>query len=129
MLRAMVCSLVMVGMCLVLASADDKTDKNKTGKDKNQKEAKITKVDPKKGTVTVQMKDDNGKETQKTFRLAEDVEYMDSTGKVASIDFFTSGDSVLIVEREGKISKMKKQDRTNKDQRDQINKGKKEPGK
>ena len=36
---------------------------------------------------------------------------MDSTGKVATIEIFTSGDLVLIVEDDGKISKMKKKDK------------------
>jgi hypothetical protein len=117
MMRSMVSSLVVVGLCLALATAaEDKNDKSKTTKDKHQKEAKITKVDSKKGTVTVKMKDDKGNDVEKTFRLAEDIEYADSTGKVASVDFFTSGDMVLIVEREGKISKMKKKDnKSNKD--------------
>ena len=48
---------------------------------------------------------------EKTFKLAEDIRYMDSTGKVAAVDVFTSGDYVLIVEREGKIHEMKKHDR------------------
>ena len=105
--------------CVGFAAAADKekTDSkdktNNTNKtDKKGKEAKITKVDAKKGTVTVKMKD-HGKEVEKTFKLAEDIEYMDSTGKVASVDLFTAGDMVLVVERKGKICKMKKCDQNN----------------
>ena len=83
--------------------------KDKTAK--KAKEAKITKVDAKKGTVTVKM-EDKGKEVEKTFKLAEDIEYMDSTGKVATVEIFISGDQVLIVEAEGKITKMKKCDKS-----------------
>jgi hypothetical protein len=70
-------------------------------------EAKITKVDAKKGTVTVKMQD-NGKEVEKTFKLAENVEYADSTGRFATAAIFTSGDMVLIVEHDGTITSMKK---------------------
>ncbi len=53
-----------------------------------------------------------GKDVEKTLKLAENVEYMDSTGKVATVDIFTSGDLVLIVEREGTITKMTKKDKS-----------------
>ena len=118
MLRSTLCSLVVLGLCTALAVADDK-DKTgkKDSKDKREKEAKITKVDAKKGTVTVKMKDKDGKEVEKTFRLAEDVRYLDSTGRVAAIDVFTSGDMVLIIEREGKIQQMKKKDKSRTDRK------------
>jgi len=123
MFRSMLCSLVVVGLFVGFAAAEDKdkTDTKKTDtKDKSGKKAgkestaKITKVDAKKGTVTVQMKGKDGKETEKTFTLAEDIEYADSTGRVATADIFTSGDMVLIIEREGKVSKMKKKDKNDK---------------
>jgi hypothetical protein len=85
------------------AGAQDKTDKT----DKKAKEAKITKVDVKNRTATVKMPNKTkDKDVETTFKLAEDIEYMDSTGKVATIEIFTSGDLVLIVERDGMISKM-----------------------
>jgi hypothetical protein len=74
-------------------------------------ELKITKVDVKTGTVTAHMQV-KGKDVEKTFKLAENIEYMDSTGKVAAVDIFTSGDLVLVVEREGTITKMTKKDKS-----------------
>jgi hypothetical protein len=114
MFRSMLCSLVMLGVCVGFAAAEDTKDKTaKTDKkEKKHKEAKITKVDAKKGTVTVKMEGKDGKDVTKTFKLAEDIEYMDSTGRVATVDIFTSGDLVLMVEREGKICKMKKKDKS-----------------
>ena len=50
--------------------------------------------------MAVKMKSDD-KEVEKTFKLAETIEYVDSAGKVAAADIFTSGDMVLIFEREG----------------------------
>ena len=121
MLRPVLSAVCVLALCVVFATAaDDKDNKDKNAKDKatkkdknskNQRQAKITKVDAKKGTVTVQMKDKDGKETTRTFTLAEDAEYLDSTGRVARVDVFTSGDYVLIVEAEGKIKQMKKQDK------------------
>ena len=64
-------------------------------------------MDAKKGKVTVTRKDQDGKEVDKTFYLAEDAEYVDDTGRVATIDVFRSDDEVLIVEREGKIAVVK----------------------
>jgi hypothetical protein len=66
-------------------------------------------MDTKKGTVTVKMKS-KGDDVEKTFKLAEEIEYVDSTGKVATIELFTLGDEVLIVEADGKITKMKKKE-------------------
>ena len=100
MFRSILCLVVMLGVC---GGCKGKTD-NKA------EEATITKVDAKKGTVVVKMQSE-GKEVEKTFRLAEDIEYMDSTGNVESAEIFTSGDMVLIVEREGTITKMKKKDK------------------
>jgi len=123
-LRWLMGSLCVLAVCGLLAAAEDKDRKDKNDKDrssksdkdkgdkksKDQKEAKITKVDARKGTVTVKMKDKEGKEAERTFTLAEDVEYLDSTGRVARLDVFTSGDYVLIVEAEGKVKQMKKDD-------------------
>lgn len=73
--------------------------------------ATITKVDAANGTITVAMKGHKGKEVEKTFQLVEDAEFVDETGKVVAIDVFQSGDDVLLVEAEGQIKKMKKQDK------------------
>ncbi len=77
-------------------------------------EATITKVDAKDGTITVKMMDKDGKEVEKTFQLTEDAEYIDTTGRVASLDVFQSGDQVLFIEREGKIKELKKDTKHNK---------------
>ncbi|HEY2415163.1 MAG TPA: hypothetical protein VGI40_23165 [Pirellulaceae bacterium] len=77
---------------------------------KENDEATITKVDSKAGTVTLKMKDKNGKETEKTFTLVEDAEYIDSNGRVAALNLFRNGDQVLVIEGEGKITSIKKSD-------------------
>ena len=78
-------------------------------KDETGKEAKIAKIDVKTGTVTVKMQPKD-KEVEKIYKLAEEIEYMDSTGKAATVLIFTSGDLVLIVESEGTITKMTMKD-------------------
>src|SRR5665213_864819 len=66
-------------------------------------EAKIVKVDAKAGTITVKMTDKDGKDVERTFRLVEDSEYFDSTGRIAVLDVFQSGDDILLVETDGTI--------------------------
>jgi len=75
--------------------------------DKGQ-QATITKVDAKNETVTVKMKDKNGKEVERVFKLAGDIRYFDSTGRAVAIDFFRSGDLVLVVEAEGRLKELHK---------------------
>jgi hypothetical protein len=70
---------------------------------KDQVKATIEKVDRENGTITVKMKDKNGQEVEKTFKLTADIDYFDSTGKVAKIGVFRSGDEVLIIEAKGKL--------------------------
>lgn len=119
MFRSMLCSLALMGLCVgfVAGQRDKGEAKDTTSKtDKKGKKghhAKITKVDPKKGTITLKMKH-KGKEVEKTFTLAEDAEYIDSNGNVATVDVFTSGDLVLVIEREGKIKKLQKRDKNKK---------------
>jgi uncharacterized protein (TIGR03067 family) len=87
-----------------LAIADDQ----KNTKADQPAKATITKVDAKAGTITVRMKDKEGKEVEKTFKLTDDIRYLDSTGKVARIDIFESGNDVLVVEAEGKLRELHK---------------------
>lgn len=108
MIRSILCSMLLLGLCATLAPA---AEKEKADKGKKGHEAKIVKVDPEKGTVVVKMTNKKGKEVEKTFKLAEDVEYADSTGKVASLDIFTSGDMVLFVDSEGQIKKLTNKDK------------------
>ncbi len=83
--------------------AEDAKDKANKGQ-----QATITKVDAKNHTVTVRMKDKSGKEVEKTFKLTEDIRYLDSTGKVAAVDVFRSGDEVLVVEAEGQLKTLQR---------------------
>ena len=95
-----------VALCVALSTATA-ADKNDNKNAKNGKQATITKVDPKAKTVTVRMKGKDGKDVERTFKLTEDVRYFDSTGKVAVLDVFRSGDMVLIVEEEGRIKEVR----------------------
>jgi hypothetical protein len=83
--------------------ADDDKDK----KAKKEVRARIVKVDPDKGTITLKMKKGD-EEVEKTFKVAESIRYLDSTGKVAAVDIFKADDDVLVVEAEGKITRMKR---------------------
>jgi hypothetical protein len=121
MLRTVFGSFLAVAILAGGALGDDtKSGKQKEEQERLKKEGKkatITKVDPKHGTVEVKMKNDKGKEVNKTFHLTRDIFYFDSTGRVVDIDVFRSGDDILVVEREGKLHAMqqdKKNDRSGK---------------
>lgn len=97
---------------VLLAGSALAADNKKDDKDKKGEKAHIVKVDAKNGTVTVKMKDKDGKETEKKFTLTGEEQIFDDNGKtvrMADIDVFRSGDYVLIVERDGKLREMHKQ--------------------
>ncbi|SRR5579883_897626 len=119
MLRAFLGSVAMLFLMVSLVTADDKTNQEKNVQNNKYQKAKITKVDSKNHTVTVQMKDKNGKEVTKNFKLAEDIRLLDEKGDVAAIDVFQAGNDVLVIEREGKLVQMKKPNAKEKNLKDQ----------
>jgi hypothetical protein len=112
MLRVFLGAAAVLALCAGGLVADDKDQGKNTPQKGKHARATITKVDPKNGTVTVRMKDKQGKEVEKTFRLTEEVRYIDSTGRVAAADIFRNGDQVLVVEEEGRLKEMRKPNKT-----------------
>jgi uncharacterized protein YuzE len=108
MWRVMVGLVAVLGLVLSTASAQDNKNQGKFGAKQKPVKAKIVKVDPKKQTITVEMKDKSGKQVEKTFKLTEDIRMLDETGKVVAIDVFQSGNDILVVEREGKLVEMRR---------------------
>jgi len=119
MVRTFLCSLALLAFVAGGLTADDQKNKNQntqgskstaqSDQGRHKCEAKITHVDPKKGQITVRMKDKNGKEVEKTFTLTEDVRMLDDTGRVAAMDVFQSGNDVLVIEGEGRLREIHKQ--------------------
>jgi hypothetical protein len=117
MLRASVWFLaaviILTGSLMTTAQGvkDKSTEKDKkVGKiSKEAIKATITKMDVKKGTITLKMKDKDGKDVEKNFKLTEDVLMMDDTGHIVAIDVFESGNDVLVLEREGRLREMQQQ--------------------
>jgi hypothetical protein len=127
MLRTALFSVAALVLWVGLLPADDKNAKDATKNDKKH-EATITKVDAKNGTITVRMKDKNGKDEERTFKLTEDLRMWDNEGHAATIDVFRSGHEVVVVEREGKLVEMKRHDK-NKSSTDKENaSAEKKPG-
>jgi len=83
-------------------AADKDRDQNK-----DQSRATIVDVDRDKGSITVRMKDAQGKDVERTFRLTGNIRYFDSAGNVAAVKIFRSGDQVLIIEREGNLHELR----------------------
>jgi len=106
MRRSSFCSVTVLALFAVGLVRADNT-KNKNAKDNNQEKATITKVDPATKTITVTMKDQNGKKVSKTLQFAEGIEYFDSNGKAAKIDAFKPGEHVLITEKDGKLMELR----------------------
>ena len=93
-------------MAGTILSAEEKDKKDKdTAK---PTAATVTKVDAKKGEITVKFTDPQGKEAEKTFRLTKDIHIFDETGRAAAIDVFESGHDVLIVEAEGNLKELRR---------------------
>ncbi len=89
---------------LLTAEEKDKKDKD----NKKPTAATVTKVDAKKGEITVKYTDTQGKEAEKTFHLTKDIHLFDETGRAAAIDVFESGHDVLIVEAEGQLKELRR---------------------
>ena len=87
-------------------AADDKNKKDKDGAKPTN--VTITKIDAKKGEITVRFTDDKGKEKEKTFQLTKDVHVVDETGRVINIDVFEAGSDAPIVETEGKLRELRR---------------------
>jgi Ca2+-binding EF-hand superfamily protein len=102
-LTALAVATLLVGSLL---AADDKEKKDKDAPKLTP--ATVTKVDAKKGEITVKYTDDKGKEQEKTFRLTKDVRIVDETGRVVAVDVFESGSEALILEGEGHLKELRR---------------------
>jgi Ca2+-binding EF-hand superfamily protein len=103
LLAALAAMAVLIGST---CAADDKatTEKNPS----RPTNVTISKIDARKGEITVKYTDAQGKAQEKTFHLAEDVRLLDETGRVVKIDVFESGQDALIVESAGKLSEVRR---------------------
>jgi Ca2+-binding EF-hand superfamily protein len=68
----------------------------------------VTKIDAKKGEISVKYTDEKGKEQQKTFRLTREVKIFDETGRIAAIDFFEAGGDALILAAQGQLKELRR---------------------
>ena len=107
MVRVFSCVVTVLAISVAsVIAAEAKKDKSTTD-NKKAKQATISKVDSKNGTITVRMKNDLGKQVEKTFKLTEDIRMLDSTGRAVAIDVFQSGNDVLVIEAEGKLKEIR----------------------
>jgi Ca2+-binding EF-hand superfamily protein len=106
MLRSLVAGLVAICLVANLVAAQDKEQPRQDVPTYTQ--VTITKIDAKKGEITVKYADVNNKEQHKTFQLIRDVKLLDETGRVVAIDVFESGGEALILAREGKLMELRR---------------------
>src|SRR5262249_7146675 len=90
-------------------------------------EAQITDVDPEKGTVTVRMKDKDGKDVEKTFQLTGKIRYLDSAGNIAAVNISRAGNDVLLIEREGNLQEMRQKTETQEREPNQLPPAREQP--
>lgn len=95
------------GQLQQLSKANQLQQPDQTG-NRGQHVATITNIDRQNHSFTVKMKDRDGKDVEKTFKLTEDVRMRDENGNVARMEVFRSGDTVLIIEGEGRVREMHK---------------------
>jgi Ca2+-binding EF-hand superfamily protein len=97
-----------VVLLLLVGNLRAEQDKKQPQKDFPQyTRVTITKIDAKKGEITVKYTDNKGKEVRKTFKLTRDVKIFDETGRVAAIDVFESGDAALILAAQGRLKELR----------------------
>jgi Ca2+-binding EF-hand superfamily protein len=104
LLLATVTLAALMAGSLLAAEEKDKKDKDSA----KPTAATVTKVDAKKGEITVKFTDPQGKEAEKTFHLTKDIHIFDETGRAAAIDVFESGHDVLIFEAEGNLKELRR---------------------
>src|SRR5262245_17671321 len=106
MSRSLLAGLVV--LILLVGNLRAAQDKEQSQKDFTQHtRVTITKIDAKKGEITVKYTDDKGKEEHKTFKLTRDVKIFDETGQIAAIDVFESGDAALILAAQGQLKELR----------------------
>jgi hypothetical protein len=101
MVRVFLFSLAAMALAFGQSGAADKLKPEKISTP-----ATITKVDAKKHSLTVTVKDKDNKESERMFKLTEEIRYEDSTGKVVALDVFANGDDVVVVEVDGIIKEL-----------------------
>jgi Ca2+-binding EF-hand superfamily protein len=106
MWRSLLAGLVV--LILLVGNLRAAQDKEQPRKDFPQHtRVTITKIDAKKGEITVKYQGDKGKEEDKTFKLTRDVKIFDETGRIAAIDVFESGDAALILATQGRLKELR----------------------
>lgn len=109
MKTALQTSVVALAAALLFAGALLADDRGKVSPASAQSaQMTITKVDAKKGEITVKYAGENGKPVLRTFQLTDDTRLIDETGRVVKIDVFESGQDVLVIESEGKLKSLRR---------------------
>ena len=99
---------VLVALILLVGNLRAAQDKDQPQKDFPQHtRVTITKIDAKKGEITVKYTNGKGKEEHKTFTLTREVKIFDETGRIAAIDVFESGDAALILAAQGQLKELR----------------------
>ena len=81
---------------------------DKNAQDNKPQRGELSKIDSQgAGSLTVKLKDKDGKEVEKTFKLVRETKFYDADGKGTELNVFRAGDQVLLLRREGKVSELR----------------------
>ncbi len=114
MLRAFACS-VAVGAFVLLAQASGQQTQNQqqradqgvgTNKEHVTK-ATVVSIDPDKNTITLKMKDKNGKQVERTVELKGGVKVFNDKGEATRVEVFRRGNTMYVVERQERVYELR----------------------
>lgn len=102
MLRALLCSVPVLALIAAGSpAADEKPDRAGVN-------GVVVKVDAAHHAVTVRLKDAEGKEVEKTFRLSDNADVTDESGKAVGLDALEAGAAVTLVEKAGRLIELRR---------------------
>jgi uncharacterized protein YigE (DUF2233 family) len=106
MLRAFICSVAVAALILFTQA---QAQQQQVGKDKNEHitKATIVKVNPTQNSITLKMKDKNGKEVEKTIELKGTVKAFNEKGEATRVAVFREGNTLYVVERNEQVFELR----------------------
>jgi len=96
------CTLIALAHFTCGVRADDTDADNNKGR-----RGEISNVDSQAGTLTVKMRDRDGKEIEKTFKLARETRFLDADGKPTEVSVFHSGDQIVLLAQKGDLNELR----------------------
>src|SRR4051812_49222221 len=79
---------------------------DKNAEDNKPQRGQISNMDSGAGTLTVKLRDKDGKEIEKTFKLTRETSFYGDDGRATELNVFRSGDQVVLLARKGEVREL-----------------------